>query len=176
MRCILLLVVPLALGAQPAQPDSRVTEALVKEMQLLRLAIERSTLLGARMQLSLSQLQLQETALTRVSQQYNDVRTTGASTNVRKNRLAEEIKGLEQQLTAPEVANSPTHLQLEAQIKQDKFEFEEMTATEQIRSAREGELSVQLQAAQAQIADTRNRIAEVERALDAALQQLLNQK
>ena len=38
-------------------------------------------------------------------------------------------------------------------------------------AAREGEIAAQLQAAQSQIADSRNRIAEMERALDAAIQQ-----
>src|SRR5678815_2776293 len=57
---ILLAVYPAAAFAQPAAADSNVLQALLSEVQQLRMAIERSTLLGTRTQLAISQLQLQE--------------------------------------------------------------------------------------------------------------------
>ncbi len=176
MRYAVLLLVPFALGAQTASTDSRVTDALIREVQQLRLAIERSTLLGSRTQLAISQMQLQDTALARIAQQYHDVRITGASTNLRKNQAAEEIKSLEEHKTDPEFADPQKREMLDQQLKQAKFQLEELTATEQLRSAREGELAVQLQAAEAAIAESRSRIAEMEKALDAAIQQLLKEK
>ena len=176
MRYIVLLLVPFALAAQPAEPDSRVTQALIKEMQQLRLAIERSTLLGARTQLAVSQLQLQDTAVARLKQQYDEVRTNGASINVRRTQFAEEVKDLEQRRTTPEFSNPQKLEMLDSQLKQMKYEMDRSTAEEQIRLAREGDLAVQLQAAQAQIAESRSRIAEMEKALDTAIQQLLKEK
>jgi chromosome segregation ATPase len=65
---------------------------------------------------------------------------------------------------------------IEAKLRELKAELEQATAMETNRAAREGELSMQLQAAQNQISDSRARIAEMERALDTAIQQLLKQK
>ena len=174
MRYVAFLIVPLALAAQPAASDTKVTEALIKEVQQLRMAIERSTLLGARTQLALSQLQMQDATAARLSQQYNDVHSSGATTNVRKNKIAEQVKALEQRLN--DTTNPQQRTEVQEMIAQMKFDLEEATAFETVRLAREGELAVQLQAAQAAIADSRNRIAEMERALDAAIQQLLKDK
>ncbi|HTS27547.1 MAG TPA: hypothetical protein VMH81_16845 [Bryobacteraceae bacterium] len=174
MRYIAFLMVPLALAGQSAQPDSRVTEALVKEMQQLRVAIERSTLLGTRMQLAISELQIQDAAAARLSQQYNEVHSSGATTNVRKNKVAEQVKALEQRLN--DTTNPQQRNEVQDVLTQMKYDLEEAAAIETARLAREGELAVQLQAAQAAIGDSRNRIAEMERALDAAIQQLLKEK
>jgi hypothetical protein len=65
VRYLLFLFLPLALCAQSADTDSRVTQALISEIQQLRLAIERSTLLNARTQLAISQFQLQEQSVAR---------------------------------------------------------------------------------------------------------------
>ncbi len=173
MRYLLLLAVPLALAAQPADADQKITQALISEMQQLRLAIERSTLLGARTQLAISQLQMQESAIARLSPQIYELRAQAAGMAGHRARLTESIHDLEQQRTAPQIPNGPTKEMIELKIKETRLELEQTMAMEASRSARESELAIQLQAAQNQIADSRNRIAEMERALDAAIQQLL---
>ena len=75
----LLFLLPLTLWGQTAETDSRLTQTLINEIQQLRLAIERSTLLGARTQLAVSALQLQESTVSRLSQQYNDTRAAAPS-------------------------------------------------------------------------------------------------
>jgi predicted nucleic acid-binding Zn-ribbon protein len=176
MRYLVLFVLPLTLAAQTAEPDQRITQTLISEIQQLRLAIERSTLLGARTQLALGQLQMQETAVARLSQQLNDVRVPAPEMAGRRARLTEEIRNLEQQRGAPQIPNGPTKDDIELKIKEEKIALDQANAAELNRSMREGELTAQFQAAQGQIADSRNRIAEMERALDAAIQQLLKQK
>jgi len=172
MRYLAIFVLPLALGAQTAD-TGKVTEALISEIQQLRLAIERSTLLNARTQLAISQFQLQETSVARLTSQLNDVRTQAPGLNGQRTRLTNMIEHFEQQRTMPEYASGPKKEELEAQIRQFKGEMEQANAMEISRSAREGELAAALQAAQAQIAASRARIDEMERALDAAIQQLL---
>jgi chromosome segregation ATPase len=171
MRLVVLFALPLALAAQSAESGEKVTQALIAEIQQLRLAIERSTLLGARTQLAISQLQLQETAMARASQQVNDARREGAALSGQRNRVAESIRETEQRRLSPEWASRKE--ELEHNLKSMKAELEQLNATETIRAAREGEVTAQLQAAQAQIAESRARISEMERALDAAIQQLL---
>jgi predicted nucleic acid-binding Zn-ribbon protein len=171
MRYLLFLALPFALAAQGAESDQRVTQALIGEIQQLRLAIERSTLLNARTQLAVSQLQLQEQSVARLTTQLGDVRARGAEGGGLIKRLAEEIQDTEQaraKATDPNMARA-----LEHQIRESKGRLEQFTAMEAQRSAREGELATQLQQAQNQIAGSRARIEEMERALDAAIQQML---
>jgi hypothetical protein len=174
MRYLLFLAVPLALAAQSAESDQRITQTLISEIQQLRLAIERSTLLNARTQLAVSQLQLQETAVARLTSQLNDVRMQAPGTAGNKARIEEYIRQTEQQRsTASDAKQLPS---FEAKLRELKAELEQATAMETNRAAREGELAAQFQAVQNQIADSRARIAEMERALDTAIQQLLKQK
>lgn len=171
MRYLLFLALPFALAAQSAESDQRVTQALITEIQQLRMAIERSTLLNARTQLAISQLQMQETAVARLSTQLNDTRM---QSQVRRMApLVERITEREAKRTAPEFAAPPKREQLEAEIRNMKEELQMVQGMETTRSAREGELAVQLQQAQSQIAASRSRIEEMERALDAAIQQML---
>jgi predicted nucleic acid-binding Zn-ribbon protein len=172
MRYFAILALPLALAAQPAD-NEKVTQALISEIQQLRLAIERSTLLGARTQLAISQQQVQETAIARIASQLNDVRTQATGLAGHRTRLTESIRQAEEQRTSPDYASGVRKTQVEMELKQYKMELDQANTIELGRSARESELTSQLQAAQAQIADSRARIADLERALDAAIQQLL---
>ena len=176
MRYLVLFVLPFTLAAQTAEPDQRITQTLISEIQQLRLAIERSTLLGARTQLALGQLQMQETAVGRLSQQLSQVREQGPGLAGQRARLTEEIRNLEQQRGAPQIPNGPSKEDIELKIKEEKLALDQANAMELNRYTRESELTAQFQAAQGQIADSRSRIAEMERALDAAIQQLLKQK
>ena len=175
MRCLLFFAaLPLVLSAQSAESDQRITQTLISEIQQLRLAIERSTLLGARTQLATSQLQLQEAAVARLTSQYNDVRAQGVDRHPTK--VAETIKDLEEKRDRGEFTTPRMRQDSEEMIRHLKDELERATAVEQFRAARESELALQIQAAQNAVTDSRARIAEMERALDAALQQLLKQK
>ena len=171
MRFSFLLVLPLTLAAQTADSDQQVTRTLISEIQQLRLAIERSTLLNARTQLAVSQLQLQETSLSRIKQQLDDARAQAPGLNGQKVRIAETIKQLEHNRTL--VSESREASDLEARIKEMNLELDQANAMEQVRAARESDLAIKLQTAQAEIVDSRTRIAEMERALDAAIQQML---
>src|ERR1044071_4389087 len=95
MRYLCLLFLPLALSAQPAESDQRVTQTLITEMHELRLAIERSTLLNARTQLAISQLQMQEQSVVRLSTQLNDLKQQAAALGGAVARRAEELKDTE---------------------------------------------------------------------------------
>jgi hypothetical protein len=171
VRFFLFLSLPLVLAAQSAGSDQQLTQALISEIQQLRMAIERSTLLNARTQLAISQLQLQEQSVARLTSQLNDVRNQGQGVTAMKAGTTEQIKELESRRS---ITSDPKQAQqIEAELKQAKLQLEHATAMDSSRSAREGELQVQLQQAQSHISATRGRIDEMERALDAAIQQML---
>jgi hypothetical protein len=168
----LLILCPLAALAQPAESESRTLQTLLSEVQQLRLAIERSTLLGARTQLAISQLQLQESKAERLTKELQDVREGRAQAESQKTRLAEETKTLEAALgradTSPQLRKD-----IEGQAGHLKIESEMMAAQVLRQAAREGELASQAMAAQREVQDSRAWISEMQRSLDAAIQQML---
>jgi hypothetical protein len=171
VRFFLFFSLPLALAAQSAGSDQQLTQALITEIQQLRMAIERSTLLNARTQLAISQLQLQEQSVTRLTSQLNDVRTQSLGASALRQGATERIKDLEQRRTT--TTDPKMVQQIEMELKEMKFHLEQGLAAETNRATRESELSVQLQQAQSHISATRSRIDEMERALDAAIHQML---
>ena len=175
MRSAVLLFLT-AFPLFPQTNDAKTLDTLLSEVRELRLAIERSTLLGTRTQLLLSQLQLQEAAVARVAQQYSEVKSQGPGAAGNVARITEQLKHLEESRTSPEWSSSQKHDELESIIKQQKLNLDQATVYEQQRAARESDLALQLQQAQAQVADARARIAEMERSLDAAIQQLMKQR
>ena len=62
---------------------------------------------------------------------------------------------------------------MDDQIKDLKVMLEMSAGREERISVKEGELNAQFQAAQRDVQDSRSRIAEMEKALDAAIQQML---
>jgi hypothetical protein len=175
MRYLAFLAVPFVLAAQTAEPDNRITQTLISEIQQLRLAIERSTLLNARTQLAISQLQLQDATVARLAAQYDEAHSKSLSLAGQRTALTEKIAELQERRSAPELTPKVRD-DLDASLKNIKFELEQFATLQPQHAAREGELAGQLQAAQNQAADSRSRIAEMERALDTAIQQLLKQK
>ena len=65
---------------------------------------------------------------------------------------------------------------MDDQIKDLKVMLEMSAGREERISVREGELNAQSQAAQREVQDSRSRIAEMGKALDAAIQQMLKGK
>jgi len=171
MRFLKFLLVPVAAFAQTAESDQRTLQALLSEVQQLRAAIERSTLLGVRTQLAISQLQLQETKVEKLSRDLTSVRELGIRNSLERTNFTEAIKHTENRRS---LATDPkTRDQLDQELNHIKLRLEQIAQEEPTRAAREGDLASQLQAAERALADSRNSIAEMQRSLDAAIQQML---
>ena len=172
---LLLAACPAALLAQTPDADQRVLQTLLSEVQQLRMAIERQTLLGTRTQIAISQLQLQESRVAAAAKELSTAREEAAHAKEQKTNWIEGLKDLEQKRSL----GGPTPQAQEAmenQIKDLKMMLEMSAGHEQRIAAKEGELTAQFQAAQREVQDSRNRIAEMEKALDAAIQQMLKGK
>src|SRR5260370_40594918 len=75
MRSLVIAVLLAArLFGQSQDPERQNIPALLSEVHQLRLAIERSTLLGTRMQISLQRIQMQEVRTARLSQDLDRLR------------------------------------------------------------------------------------------------------
>jgi hypothetical protein len=172
---LLLAACPAAIFAQTPETDQRVLQTLLTEVQQLRMAIERQTLLGTRTQIAISQLQLQESRAAAAAKELSTVREEAAHAKEQKTNWTAGLKDLEQKRNlgapTPQVQEAT-----EGQIKDLKMMLEMSAGRAERISVREGELTAQFQAAQRDLQDSRNRIAEMEKALDAAIQQMLKGK
>jgi chromosome segregation ATPase len=171
MRPLLLLaLLSLPAFAQKAEADQPVLQSLLTEVQQLRLAIERSTLLGTRTQLALTRLQMQESSATRLTQELYEIRRQETDLSHKKAQTAAQIKEMEDTPGSPESGHKR---EMEGAIRATKLELDQLTADEAAIATRESELANQFHAAQAQLAETRAQIAAMEQSLDAAIQQLI---
>ena len=166
MRYCVFLLAPVVLIAQSPRADQNLSETLIKEVQQLRLAIERSSLLSARTQLIVTELQVHEAAVARLTQQYYDVRTSSEVLRARRSQLTEKVQELEAKVPSASAGY------YEKEIKQAKAELGDAVDADQKSSARESEVASQLHAEQAALADARSRMAELRQQLDSAIQQL----
>jgi chromosome segregation ATPase len=169
----MLLCLGLPLAAQTAERDQTL-HTLLAEVQQLRLAIERSTLLGTRTQVALLRIQMQEARAVRVSEDLDRVRGQLTELQNENGRNAERAKDLEGELSR---ATDPKYRkELEDVLKHHKQIVEMRTTTERQLRAREAELAGVAATEQSRLTDLHQRIEEMERALDAAIQQLLGRR
>src|SRR5689334_2735812 len=91
---ILLAVFPLVSLAQPqpAQTEQSTLQTLLAEVQQLRVAIERQTLLSTRTQIAISQLQLQENTVARSTKEYAEAQAATAQLAAEKVRLTAQVR------------------------------------------------------------------------------------
>src|SRR5690348_6021211 len=97
LSVLLVLASAAPLAAQTADSDPRLIQTLISEVRELRLAIERSTLLGARTQLAVSRLQLQQTAAAQAARDLDNLRRDMAELSARRTTMEKEMKGVEEQ-------------------------------------------------------------------------------
>jgi chromosome segregation ATPase len=154
------------LTAQTSPANQNPTETLTKEVQQLRLAIERSSLLSSRTQVIIAELQIHEAAVARLTQQYYEVRTDSVALSARRSELTKKIQELEAKVSSA----SPGYY--EKEILQAKAELGDAVDADQRSSVRQSEVASQLNAEQTALADTRSRMAELRKQLDEAIQRL----
>lgn len=158
-----------AAWAQSPGPENPQLSALMGEVRELRLAIERSTLLGARTQIAIQRIQMQEARVTGAAKMLEDVRKEVARTQQERTEMGRLQKDLERQLSQ---APSPdARHALENQVESIKQRLTDASADAQIR-AREAEAFSQLQTEQGRLDQLNAEINQMEQALDAAIRQL----
>lgn len=172
MRYFPVLIFAGCAFAQNPETDQPILQKLLVEVQQLRVAIQQSTLLGTRTQIALSQLQLQEGKVTDLSRELAGLRESVAHAAAERATKEEQIRRLED----GGARNTIPQSEFEGMLKGLRLELEQFTAAEQRAKSRESELFSQFQQAQRYVQDSRARIAEMERALDTAIQQLLKGK
>jgi hypothetical protein len=167
---IAVFAVPTMIGitvpasAQTASPDAPTIQALLTEVRQLRLALEKSALLGPRMQLAMQRVQLQEQKIARLSEQLDETKKEAGRETAHRAQVAAQLSGLEQQLSNQ--TDAARHRVLEDQVARLKMESSD-TSVQQSLSAREGDLATSLQNERAVLNELNDKLNNMEQSLDA---------
>ena len=165
---VTLLTVPLV--SQTRDAGSNTLQTLLAEVRQLRFAIERSTLLGTRMQIALQRIQIQEGRTSRLLQELENVRKELTATQSQQVQLTERAKELDQQ--ASNSSDPAARRQSELELKAVKAELQVFATREQQVRSREAELASQIRDEQGRLAELHDRVNQMERALDDSLRQI----
>jgi hypothetical protein len=168
----LALITFFAACASAQAPDP--IQTLLGEVQQLRLAIERSTLLGARTQIALQRIQLQEQRTLQLAQEANGLRTQAEGSTTSRSGLETHLKSLEERL--PRVLDPKERQAIESRIEDEKRSVAILVTREQQARAREAEATSQLRLEQGKLQDLLARVDEMERVLDQAIRQITDKK
>jgi hypothetical protein len=155
-----LIFAPLAVS-QTAQ-SSQTLESLLAEVRQLRLAIERSAILGPKMQLALQRMSMQDQKIARISSQLDNTRREIAARTDAQRRIADQIASHEQRIVAE--TDPVRRKQLEGERENLKG-IPTATIDPQLL-ARETELASSLRTEQAVVQEISAKLDALERFLD----------
>ena len=167
--CILFITLPFVAAAQqPAAPDAsdRATmQTLLIEVRQLRMALERSTSLLPRVQVTAQRLQAQQDRVDRLSRELRDWRRQMADHAAERDGLAAAIKQMDEQVTQDQ---DPMHRKEMAEAKkQINLRLAPLSAREAQERAEEIDLLSQLQSEQAKLNALSEQLDSLEKSLQA---------
>jgi hypothetical protein len=151
-------------SAQTANPDTATMRALLAEVRQLRLALEKSILLGPKMQLMLQRVQMQDQRVARVSQQLDDVRKQISAEAAQQTKVSESLTQVEQEIA---VEGDAEHRK---QLEDMRGALKKILAAgpdQQLR-ARESEVSNALQTEQAVLNELNEKLDVIERQFEVS--------
>ena len=156
-----------------AQAPPATMDALMTEVHELRLAVERSTLLGARTQIAIQRLQVQSERMTQAEKQLEEARKGVAGYQRERQQLAAELKDHESQIQRE--SNPDARRALEGRVEGLKKALADRTGEAHLR-ARENEMLIQFENEQGTFNRLQSDINQMESTLDRAIQQITGQR
>jgi chromosome segregation ATPase len=160
----LTLTLPVVgVGQQTTPDESAALRTLVEEVRRLRIAVEQSTSLVPRIQLSLHRTQLQQDRVDRLSKQLSDLRAQLAGTQSRLIERTNSLKASETRLNGELDPNQRKNL--ESMMEALRAELQEANTQLQRRQAEEVQLSTELQAEQAKLTELSDQLTNFDRML-----------
>ena len=155
-------------GAAAAQTNtSQTLAALLAEVRQLRVAVERAMSIGPRVQLLLQRVQIQETKVTRLSRDLQDIRNQITDVT---NEASTSDKSLEEFAErAKEEQNPALRQALDERLRATKSQIEALKAREQQWRVRASEIASELQVEQSKLDVLEAQLDRLEKQLEAAL-------
>ena len=152
-------------GQTPASsPDNSTIQALLQEVHQLRVALERSTLTGPRVEIAVQRLRLQQEQVTRTAGQLYDARREIDHLQAEQGKTAAQIEALSNE--AQESTDPNRRQSIESIAKQMKFDGDQQQKNLESLRSREAELSARLQTEQESLDELRGRLDRLEQSLE----------
>ena len=152
-------------GNQSPQNDNgQPMQALLNEVRLLRLAIQRSNLNTYHAQVTLERLRMQQQVVDRLSGKLEDARARSTEFKMHHPRLLEEIKRTEDYLDKE--ADPVKRRDLEGRQQSLKSEAERFAQMETQARDQETQLAIQLQMEQAKLNEINERLDTLQKELE----------
>lgn len=152
-----------AASAQSSGTDSQTMQSILREIQLLRQDLRATSVTSQRLQILVHRLEVQETAVTQATHDYNDAHSQTTELQNRLKRLNTQVERFQQE---KDNTTDPTQTQrLEDITKQLKAEIEVVQGQVPDAQQKEGTAEDALRIAQ-------QKLDELEARLDAADQEL----
>ena len=150
-----------AAGQAGQRPDP--ITALLAEVHALRVAMEQSATIGARVQLTLARLNIEEQRIAQLVTQLDQVRRESSATALEAQKLADQLAELDKALqTATEEKVRKSYEYEQADVKR---KLAAQSRLEQQHQTRENETARALSTEQARWVDLNARLDELERLL-----------
>jgi hypothetical protein len=165
MRCALFAVVltmPTIASAQSPAPD--VLRELLVEVRGLRAVMERAATVGARIQLLVARVQMQEQRIAEASRRAITIRDQISSIEMQSAQLGAMVKQFEGAAAANR-ASPDEQREFESMIEMQKQQFAASEKRKQELIAEEALLSQQIALDQSRWSDVNNQLDELERSL-----------
>ena len=167
--CLSFLMLCQCLTAQTPATDGAALTSLMTEVHELRMAIERSTLLGARTQIAIQRLQVQADRVAQAEKKFEEARGETAKYQQGRRDLAYAIQREEAEIQATTDPNARRATETRvATLKQALAD----TSGEALVRAKENDGMIQFQNEQAAFTRLQSDISNMESLLDRAIQQL----
>jgi len=145
--------------------DSTTLQSLLTEVRQLRLALEKATFFGPRMQVAIERLRIQDDKVTRLSRELGDVRRELSAVTSDQARMTEELQNIEQRISS-EASGSELRKQLEQQRAEIKLNFERFAARITDLKVRESDGDISLQQERRTLLDMNEKLNAMERQLE----------
>ena len=155
--------------AQTQSPDSAVTQALLSEVHQLRIALERASIIGPRIQLAVERMKLQQETVVRMTRQLEEAQRNLAKAQADRDENLARGKNLESELNR--TTDPAERKRLEDASKQFQWQVEQGQKFEQTFRAQEAELNSRLKSEHVTLDSLNDRLNQIERALDSAKNQ-----
>ena len=145
--------------------EAQILDDLVAEVRQLRLALERTTSINSRLQITLQRIQLEQNQVTRISAQLESLHDGIGRLESEQTQLSNHMADIEGRMEQEQNADRQKALQSEQ--KQMKLMLDQKAQAMQDQRTREGELTSQLQSEQGRLSQLQADLDSLEKRLDA---------
>ncbi|MBS1828861.1 MAG: hypothetical protein JST93_26395 [Acidobacteria bacterium] len=151
--------------AQAQSSSDALMQTLISEVRQLRLALERSTIVVPKIQMTLQRVQLQQDAVSRASRDLDAARNQLTRSADEQMHLSVEMKRAE--AVVAQEQDPLRRKDFEGRVAALKTSLDQMAATQAEQRVREGDLGVRLNYERAKLEELNDRLNTLERSLDS---------